>query len=109
MLFKILKAILFGKKCVGTVIGYEACKSYRGVDYYRYIVEVKIGGEVKKLLSAENFGKYDGRKPTKHINCEVTVYCSADGEICTLYSPADMLVFLSAVLFIFVIIFLMSL
>lgn len=38
MIFSILKAVLFGRKCTGIVTGYEIRRTYRGVDYYRYIV-----------------------------------------------------------------------
>ena len=104
MLFKVLGAVLFGKRFTGTVTGYELCRTYRSVEYYRYMVEVNINGNIRKFISAEAFGAYDGRKPQKHLNCEVTVYCRPDSGICTLYSPADMLVFLSAGLFIVVLI-----
>lgn len=103
MIFSVLKAALFGRKCTGIVTGYEICRTYRGVDYYHYIVTVN---SVTKFISAENFAVYDGRKPTKHLNCEVDAYCCADSGVCTLYSPADMAVFLLAVLFIAVLILL---
>lgn len=40
MIFLILKAVFFGKKSTGIVTGYEICKTYRSIDYYRYIVTV---------------------------------------------------------------------
>ncbi len=63
MIFPILKAVLFGRKCTGIVTGYEIRRTYRGVDYYRYIVTAND----KKYISAENLAVYDGRKPTKHL------------------------------------------
>lgn len=53
MLFKIIEAVLFGKKFTGTVTGYELCRTYRSVEYYRYMVEVNIDGNIRKFLSAE--------------------------------------------------------
>lgn len=94
MIFLIFKAVFFGKKSTGIVTGYEICKTYRSIDYYRYIVTVND----KKYISAENFAVYDGRKPAKHLNCEVDVYCCDDGGVCTLYSLREMLMFLAVIL-----------
>lgn len=74
--------------------GYEICKTYRSIDYYRYIV---IAND-KKYISAENFAVYDGRKHAKHLNCEVDVYCCDDSVVCTLYSLREMLMFLAVIL-----------
>ena len=95
MIFSILKAILFGRKCTGIVTGYEMRRTYRGVDYYRYIVTVNSD---KKYISAENLAVYDGRKPTKHSNCEVDVYCCDDSRVCTLYSLREAVMFLALIL-----------
>lgn len=92
MIFSILKAILFGRKCTGIVTGYEIRRTYRGVDYYRYIVAAND----KKYILAENLAVYDGRKPAKYLNCEVDVYCCDDSGICTLYSLREMLMFPAA-------------
>ena len=94
MIFSIFKAVFFGRKCTGIVTGYEICKTYRSIDYYRYIV---IAND-KKYISAENFAVYDGRKPAKHLNCEVDVYCCDDSVVCTLYSLREMLMFLAVIL-----------
>ena len=102
MIFSVLKAFCFGRKFTGVVTGYEICKTYRGVDYYRYIVTVNS----EKYISAEYLAVYDGKKPAKHLNCEVDVYCCDDRGVCTLYSPAGIAVFLLAVLFIAVLILL---
>ena len=94
MIFLILKAVSFGKKSTGIVTGYEICKTYRSIDYYRYIVTVND----KKYISAENLAVYDGRKPAKHLNCEVDVYCCDDSGVCTLYSLREILMFLAVIL-----------
>ncbi len=94
MIFLIFKAIFFGRKCTGIVTGYEIYKTYRSIDYYRYIVTAND----KKYISAENFAVYDGRKPAKHLNCEVDVYCCDDIGVCTLYSLREMLMFLAVIL-----------
>lgn len=94
MIFSILKAVFFGRKCTGIVTGYEICKTYRSIDYYRYIVTAND----KKYISAENLAVYDGRKPAKHLNCEVDVYCCDDSRVCTLYSLREMLMFLAVIL-----------
>lgn len=100
MIFSILKAVFFGRKCTGIVTGYEIRRTYRCVDYYRYIVTAND----KNYISAENLAVYDGRKPTKHLNCEVDVYCCDDSGICTLYSLREMLMFLAVILLLMILI-----
>ena len=100
MIFLILKAVSFGKKSTGIVTGYEICKTYRGIDYYRYIVTAND----KNYISAENLAVYDGRKPTKHLNCEVDVYCCDDSRVCTLYSLRETVMFLAVILLLMILI-----
>ena len=56
------------------------------------------GDNDKKYISAENLAVYDGRKPTKHLNCEVDVYCCDDSRVCTLYSLRETVMFLAVIL-----------
>lgn len=104
MLISVLRAVLFGRKVTGTVCGYESAGIYRSVESFRYIVMLKMSGESIKVKSAESFKQWDGKEPSRHFGCEITVYYYEKSDVCTLIKPADIIIAALAVVLILMII-----
>lgn len=73
-LWKILRVRLFGKKYIGTVVGYKNKGYYRTWSYYTFEVKIRINGKEVVVDSVNSFKIEGAMKPKKHLNCEMDVY-----------------------------------
>lgn len=75
-LWKILQVRMFGKKLVGTVVGYKNAGQFRTWFYYVYEVKIILDGKEMTVYSVNSFMVENFVKPNKHLNCEIDIYYS---------------------------------